>query len=290
VHRRRDPSLPVAPWFATVLLVSWSFWFAAALCAGIDDPRARRLVDLGLGLGAAAPAALALLALQRWCEPGVRAGLWRRLVDPTRLRAADWVRALLPAPLLLLFAVVLAGATGLPEIAALAPPSAWWAPLFLLLVGPVPEEIAWRGWALDRLQLSQSALGASLVVGAFLMLWHVPLYLVGDAARPGAGLGSPTFWLQSLVLLPQAVVLTWVYNTTRGSLLATVALHWMVELGRQTVLLPVRTELLHVLLWTVFATALVAALGPASLGRESSGAAARMGRGPGRRPGQGDLG
>jgi membrane protease YdiL (CAAX protease family) len=287
MRRRPDPSLAVAPWLALVLLVSWSFWFAAALAAGSADPRGAALARLGLYAGGLAPAVLAILALQRWCAPGVRAGFWRRLVDPRRLRASDWLRTLAPAPLAMVLAVAVAGAAGVPEPGSWTLPAHWWLPLFLIVFGPLPEELAWRGWALDRLQLTTSALAASLLLGTYWILWHLPLFLVEGTYQHGLGLGTPRFWLFCAVLLPQAVVLTWVYNTTRGSLLAAVLAHWSINLVGELVAIPVRTELLLVLVWTLMAAALVAALGPEALAREGTGAAARMGRGPGRRSGHG---
>lgn len=284
---RTDPALIVAPWFATVLLTTWSFWFAAALCAGIDDPRIAEVGRLALYAGGLAPLVLTLLALHRWCDAAVQAAFWRRLLDPSRLRPSDWVRVLLPAPALMLVAVTVSGAAGVPQPGTWMTPETWLLPLFLLLFGPLPEEIAWRGWALDRLQLTQSALSASLVLGVFWILWHLPLFLVEGSHQYGLGLGTPRFWLFCAALLPQAIVLTWVYNTTRGSILAAVLMHWTINLTGELVATPVRTELISVLVWTMFATALVAWLGPEALGREGTGAAARMGRGPGRRMGHG---
>lgn len=37
---------------------------------------------------------------------------------------------------------------------------------FILIIGPLPEEIGWRGYLLDRLQLRWNALSASLVIAA----------------------------------------------------------------------------------------------------------------------------
>jgi hypothetical protein len=43
--------------------------------------------------------------------------------------------------------------------------------LFVLIFGPVPEEIGWRGHALDALQARWSALAASLLLGAAWARW-----------------------------------------------------------------------------------------------------------------------
>jgi len=37
--------------------------------------------------------------------------------------------------------------------------------LFILVFGPLPEELAWRGYALDALQVKWNALTSSLILG-----------------------------------------------------------------------------------------------------------------------------
>ena len=46
--------------------------------------------------------------------------------------------------------------------------------------GPVPEEMSFRGYGLDRLQRAISPLAASLWIGLGVIVWHIPLLLTGD--------------------------------------------------------------------------------------------------------------
>ena len=82
------------------------------------------------------------------------------------------------------------------------------------------EEIGWRGYALPRLQAGGSALGASLILGPIWGLWHLPLWLTG---APGRTAGLYAAFVVSVMAL--SVILTWVYNSTGGSLLLVVLLH-----------------------------------------------------------------
>ena len=82
------------------------------------------------------------------------------------------------------------------------------------------EEIGWRGYALPRLQAGRSALGASLILGVIWALWHLPLWLTG---APGRTLILYAAFVVSVIAL--SVILTWVYNSTGGSLLMVVLLH-----------------------------------------------------------------
>src|ERR671911_852278 len=82
------------------------------------------------------------------------------------------------------------------------------------------EEIGWRGYALLRLQAGGSALGASLILGPIWAFYHLPLFFTGQAFR------SPSLLVPFVVSgLALSVILTWVYNSTGGSLLLVVLLH-----------------------------------------------------------------
>jgi membrane protease YdiL (CAAX protease family) len=50
--------------------------------------------------------------------------------------------------------------------------------MFLLVFGPLPEEMAWRGYALDGLQAKWNAFMASLILGVAWTIWHLPLFWI----------------------------------------------------------------------------------------------------------------
>ncbi|ADD07604.1 Abi/CAAX domain protein (plasmid) [Natrialba magadii ATCC 43099] len=82
------------------------------------------------------------------------------------------------------------------------------------------EEIGWRGFALPRLQSSLDALTASLVIGVVWLIWHAPLMILPGAVQ--TDLPALPYAIQTIAL---AVLFTWLYNSTRGSLLLVVLLH-----------------------------------------------------------------
>jgi membrane protease YdiL (CAAX protease family) len=79
------------------------------------------------------------------------------------------------------------------------------------------EETGWRGFVLPRLQSGRSALLATVMLWVIWVFWHLPLffYMYSPAILPGLLLG----------LLAGAIVFTWIYNSTSGSLLITVIWH-----------------------------------------------------------------
>src|SRR5215213_8393333 len=129
------------------------------------------------------------------------------------------------------------------------------------------EEIGWRGYALPRLQARRSALSASLILGMIWAFYHLPLFFTGQAFR------SPSILVPFVISgIALSVILTWVYNSTGGSLLLVVLLHATANLPLTLFLEPLRSRamlpfLLYVGLMVVGAIVVVIVAGPAQLSR-----------------------
>src|SRR5215204_3682974 len=89
------------------------------------------------------------------------------------------------------------------------------------------EEIGWRGYVLPRMQSRMSALSASLLLAPIWALWHLPLWVAGWLQGTQSPALYPAFFVSTFAF---SVLLTWVYNSTGGSLLMVVLLHATVNL------------------------------------------------------------
>jgi membrane protease YdiL (CAAX protease family) len=88
-----------------------------------------------------------------------------------------------------------------------------------LCSGGINEESGWRGFALPRLQARYPVIIAIGFVWFFEALWHIPLYI---------GMRLPINWIIltcTVTFFHDAVLLSWVYNRTKGSILAPALLH-----------------------------------------------------------------
>lgn len=88
------------------------------------------------------------------------------------------------------------------------------------MVAAVPEEPAWRGFALPRLQARSSALVAALVTGGMVAVWHLPLLFI-----EGTVMASYPLLPYLLFVVALSVLYAWMYNNTRGSLFLLVLFH-----------------------------------------------------------------
>lgn len=132
------------------------------------------------------------------------------------------------------------------------------APGFMIVVAVVftlpnaiGEEIGWRGFALPRLQAWRGAFVASLVLGVFWGLWHIPAWI-----GQGLSMGFGPMTVRVLSLVATAFVFTWIYNGTSGSLVPVVMYH--ASIAAKNYLFPnLATQTDEILLW-LFVLVLVA--------------------------------
>lgn len=133
-----------------------------------------------------------------------------------RVQPLWWLAALGFYPAMLAVAQLLGWTMGRPP----APASAWLAAAaglanpWVWSLGPVGEELGWRGFLLPRLLERLAPLPAALVTGAIWMVWHIPAFLV--ATLPQAHAALPVFILCGISL---SVLMTWIHLHTNGSIL-----------------------------------------------------------------------
>ena len=90
------------------------------------------------------------------------------------------------------------------------------------------EEVGWRGFALPHLQNKMNALSASIVLTLFWALWHLPLFFYRPVytTMDIAGIFG---WFFSL--LTGSILLTWLYNSSRGSILICAVFHSTIDIA-----------------------------------------------------------
>jgi membrane protease YdiL (CAAX protease family) len=202
--------------FAFALGGTWLLQLPAVLAQrGVLPGGVERYVLPAL-VGAFAPLIAALLATRR--ETGSALGPLLRTLLPAKLGVHWYLLALC-----LFGAIHLAGVAGyrllggdgslrwlyLPETAQHV--------LGMLLV-PLLEEPAWRGFALPRLEARFGVLRASLVLGVLWAAWHTMMFLLPAPSATEFGISAAN-------IVAGSVVFSWLYNRTHGSLLIALFAH-----------------------------------------------------------------
>lgn len=238
--------LPFQLPFAVYITVGWGFIFISLLMTGLT-------------LGSEA----AMKLLKRFL-------IWR----------VSWkwyLVALLLLPAVQFASVLLTTlVTGVPAdysnamVYEVVPLSAHWliliVPWFLFEMLTNGEEMGWRGYVLPRLQARHNALVASLIVGVIWGVWHLPKFL-------GTGVsGERSFAWFVVAHVALAVLYTWLYNNTRGSLLLVTLFH--ASGNTAAMFLPIAfatpggiEQNVMVVLYVVAAVIVIFVAGPAHLSR-----------------------
>jgi membrane protease YdiL (CAAX protease family) len=86
------------------------------------------------------------------------------------------------------------------------------------------EEIAWRGFALPRLQNRHGALKASVILWVPWTLFHLPYFFTKDSVLQQ--MGFVTFASGTFAL---TIIFTWLFNNTKGSVFICTFLHAMLN-------------------------------------------------------------
>jgi membrane protease YdiL (CAAX protease family) len=98
--------------------------------------------------------------------------------------------------------------------------------------GGLDEEVGWRGFAWPRMQPRYGPLWGALLLGVVHCFWHLEEFLT-----PAQGGGPGTGWtpfvtnlpIFLLLVLSFTIIITWVFNHTRGSLFAVISAHASVD-------------------------------------------------------------
>lgn len=99
--------------------------------------------------------------------------------------------------------------------------------IMLLLFGPIPEEIGWRGVALPALQKRYGFRLGILFLGMMWAVWHLPLFFFRETYQFQLGLLTPLFWNYMLGVFFTSIILAVLFNATKQSILAVILFHYL---------------------------------------------------------------
>ena len=206
--------------FATAFAFTWFFWALAALGARDVIPALPGLTVIGTF----GPLVAAVVVT---AHEGGRAGLRPLLGRIVHWRVApNWYGVVLLGPILLYLVglaleVILLGGQP-PSIGALigALPKLVIVAVYMVIFVALGEEVGWRGYALPALQARYGALVASVILGVLWALWHLPVFF-----NPDTHYSNLPFVVQLAFQIPVAILFTWVFNSTEGSVLMAILLH-----------------------------------------------------------------
>lgn len=253
---------------------TWLFWIPAAL---LSDKSSQPLITLLHFAGGIGPLLAALFLVYYSKNKQIRTDFWKRVFDFKRISLKWYLVIFLTYPLLTLLPalidVVMNGDGMRLEMASrfiqqplLILPFT----LFILLFGPVPEELGWRGYALDRLQKKHTALRSSLIIGFFWASWHLPLFFIQGTYHHNLGVGTTSFWIFMIEPVIGSILYTWIYNNTHKSILSAILFHFMGNYTGELFNLSPRAEIVQCIATFLLTVIVVFYQGPKTLKKSAT--------------------
>lgn len=250
-HLHRSEVSSLVCFYVLAFGISW-LGFVPTVASALGETSFRSIWwQVFLILPAIGPAAAALIATRRSLSPGgMDEASWVSLKGPlSRPVPSQWwaVAVVLSVGSMLAAAVL---SSGIHQARVISNASVLSVTLFSVMsiaANPL-EEVGWRGFAQRRLQRTLSPLAAAVMVGVFWAVWHVPLFLLVNNPM---SMAQVPFWPWAAGVVPQAILLAWLYNATNHSLAVVSVFH---------VLGNISGEMLHPSIGMVSAVRIAAAL------------------------------
>jgi membrane protease YdiL (CAAX protease family) len=98
--------------------------------------------------------------------------------------------------------------------------------LIELVAFGVGEETGWRGYGLPRLQARFNPLASAAILTLPWAFWHLPTFFY-NTNMMNMGIGGTIGWLLSL--LTGSFILSWLFNNSKGSVLAVALFHGLID-------------------------------------------------------------
>lgn len=220
-------------YFALTYIFSYTFWIIAVI---INKDITNTITKAFLYIGGIGPLLSAMIFVFSSKDKAFIKDYWRRVIDVREITLTGYLFIALFYPMLVLLSVAISllfgGSIGQLKInsdytAMNIVPSI----LFLLVFGPIPEELGWRGYAIDGLRQRFNGLIASFLLGVAWSLWHLPLFFIKGTYQNELLVSSPISTALFFVsIIPTTFILTYIFYKNNRSILSAILFHFVVNL------------------------------------------------------------
>lgn len=212
----------------SVLFFTWSCWFIAAVRGD--------LLTVFHYLGGAVPLIITIFFLIFHSNKSDRKNFLARIIDPRRIARRYLLVIFLVVPTGYFISGVLDWLLNgniltfdrFHEL-SLRPTSFLFFAFFIFIFGPLPEELAWRGFALDSLLNKYNWKIANLILALYWGFWHIPLFFIPGTYQNNLGFLTPLFWKFISSIIAQSFFIGWIFKNTMRSTLSAILIHFFIN-------------------------------------------------------------
>ncbi len=213
--------------FLMVFLVTGITGFSAAYCSYYKELQAAQLLFILSYL--VAPCVIALTMIYGNNE--LKKDFWERLsLGRIKLRYLPLIFLLMPLVILLATGISFLFGRSIEQFSLVS--DFYFSLLLPLILAPVIEELAWRGYGVDSLKAYFNLFKTSLLFAVLWALWHVPLFFIKGFYQYELWHTSSIYTSNFFVsMLPATFLVNWIYYKNDRSIIAAMLFHCMLNLS-----------------------------------------------------------
>jgi len=214
--------------YSLATFIPWTFWFTAGYLSHLDDSYMNLVSILGF-IGLLSPVIIAFWLIFKNTE--LKKDVFKRFFNFKSVKPVYFLLALFLMPFSILLAQAISllfgyNASQFVITGHYTFSSGVFPVMFLLIVAPILEELAWHSYATDALRNKFNLLNTSLIFALFWGIWHIPLSSINHYYQSNI---IETGWVHGVNFLvsifPFVIIMNWLYYKTGRNIIIPVIFH-----------------------------------------------------------------
>jgi len=130
--------------------------------------------------------------------------------------------------------------------------------LLVLFLAASFEELGWRSYAMDSLNVKRSYFSATLIFAILWAFWHFPLFFIKNYYHNELINTNIIFAINFMVsIIPMAFIISWICKKNSGSIMAAVLFHFIINLSQEALMITQVTKCIETVILLIIAAVIV---------------------------------
>ncbi len=247
--------------FIITFVITWISWFLAAFFSYQSSGESLYILFLLPGL--VAPFATALWMIQRSNSAVLKSDFKNRLFNLRLVRPISIIPMILIMPTAILISVgislIFGGSIYQLQLAEGFSFSVGFVPVLIVLILAASfEELGWRSYAMESLNVRRNYFHATLVFAILWAAWHFPLFFIKGYYHNQIANENILFGINFMVsIIPTAFIISWLCRLNRGSILIAILFHFFINICQEALQITQTTKCIETIILFLVAAIIV---------------------------------
>lgn len=247
--------------FFLTFLITWISWFLSALFS--YDQNGQSIYVILMLPGLVAPFVIAFLMILSSKNNELKKEFKNRLFNLRLIRLSSLPAILLIMPFAVITSILISIFFGQSidqlQLADKFSFSAGFMPVLLVLfLAASFEELGWRSYALDSLNVKHNYFSATLIFAMLWALWHFPLFFIKNYYHNELINTNIFFAFNFMIsIIPMAFIISWICKKNGGSITAAVLFHFIINISQEALMITQITKCIETVVLIIIAAVIV---------------------------------